>query len=243
MFPLPFLLIWLFRYCRKRESGNQLELSHEHSKNTKEIKKVLHDPFRPSSGGDHGTLYWESVLTGRRFLLLTIHTFATDPIIRFVDCACVLILLHHVISKPFRDRKANICESISLVSLVAICTFNMAEVTYISVGIEATGPKQSLFHTFQWIEIVLLGFLPAAAGIFVVLAALSQVIRVLYHCTRVLESWGYVMHKCSARVMPLVPSSRSRRLVLVNWDPEELYSVTLMNQYPRHSVLTQLHGT
>ncbi|KAL9956299.1 hypothetical protein ACROYT_G037761, partial [Oculina patagonica] len=65
-FPLPFLLIWLLRYCKKRSNTNQFKPSSPNSNHTEEIKKVLHDPFRPSSDGEHGTLYWESVLTGRR---------------------------------------------------------------------------------------------------------------------------------------------------------------------------------
>ncbi|XP_078348054.1 uncharacterized protein LOC144633132 isoform X1 [Oculina patagonica] len=215
-FPLPFLLIWLFRYCKKRRSANQLEPSNSNTNHTEEIKKVLHDSFRPSSDGEHGTLYWESVLTGRRLILLIIHTFVVDPMIRFLclDCACFIILLHHVSSRPFRNRIANICESISLVSLVVICTFNLAAATYISEGLEPSGPIKNIFQTVQWIEIALLGLLPAAACILVVFAALSQVVRVLYHCIRVL-------HKCATLALSLGSSSRSQQL-LINWDDEEL---------------------
>ena len=224
-FPLPFLFVWLFRCCKKKASGNQFQLVDRNSSDTEEIKKVLHDPFCPSFDGEHGTLYWESVLTGRRLILLTIHTFATDPTIRFVclDCACFIILLHHLAYRPFRERKANICESLSLISLVAICTINLAEVAYISEGIEPTGPSQSLFHTSMWIEIVLLGLLPIVACTLVVFATLSQVLRVLYYCVRVLL---VVTQKCTSRLMPLGASSRSRQLVLVDWDHEELYRVT-----------------
>ena len=188
-FPLPFLLIWLYRYCKKKPASNDFELFGENSNDAEEIKKVLHDPFRPARNGDHGTLYWESVLTGRRFLLLTIRTFTTDPLTRFVclDCACVLILVHHLVSRPFRDHKANICESLSLMSLVAICTFNLAEVTFISQGLEAAGPKQNLLDILEWIEVALIGLLPAIACILVVFATLSQVIRMLYHCVRLLH--------------------------------------------------------
>ena len=214
-FPLPFLLIWLFRYCKKRPNRNQpYPYGVDSSDDAEEIKKVLHDPFRPSSDGKHGTLYWESVLTGRRLILLTIHTFSTDPMIRFVclDFACFLILLHHLTARPFRDRKANIWESLSLISLVAICTVNLAEATYISEGIEPTGPSKSLVHAFLWIEIVLLGLLPSVACLLVVFAVLSQVIRVLYHCIRILSA---AMPECVTRAMPLGSSSRSRQLVLI----------------------------
>ena len=188
-FPLPFLFIWLYRYVFKKPSLHEFKLFWGNTHDAEEIKKVLHDPFRPPCGDDHGTLYWESVLTGRRFLLLTIRNFITDPLTRFIclDFACVVTLVHHLVSRPFRNRKANICEALSLMSLVAICTFNLAEVTLIAQGLEPTGPRENLFYALEWMEVALLGFLPAIACILVVLAALSQVIRVPYYCLRLLR--------------------------------------------------------
>ena len=188
-FPLPLLFIWLFRCCKRKGYTSQYEYLPGNSRDTDDIKRVLYNPFRSASDGDHGTLYWESVLVGRRFLLLTISTFITDPLTRFVclGIACVLILAHHLLMRPFRDRKANICESLSLVSLTAICTFNLAKVTIIAQGLEPAGPKQILFHALKWIEVALLGFLPAMAFILVVLVALSQVVRMLYHCMKLLH--------------------------------------------------------
>ena len=209
-FPLPFLAIWLFRCYKKRGNGNQFQLLGGSFNDAEEIKKVLHDPFRPSCDSEHGTWYWESVLTGRRFILLAIHTFSTNLMIRFVclDFACVLILLHHLISRPFRDRKANVCETLSLVSLVAICTFSLAEVTFISEGVEPTGPNESFLYALQWIEVALLGLLPVVVCILVAFATLSQVIRALYHCN------GFVK-KCTARVLSLRSSSTPRMVRLV----------------------------
>ena len=100
-FPLPCLLFWMFREYRKKDDQQMLDAEKVH--NAEEIKQVLHGPFRAGSSEDHGTLYWESVLTGRRLILLVIHTFATDPTIRFVclSCACVIILVHHLTVRPF----------------------------------------------------------------------------------------------------------------------------------------------
>ncbi|CAH3106093.1 unnamed protein product, partial [Pocillopora meandrina] len=188
-FPLPFLFIWLFRCCKRKGYTSQYEYLPGSSKDTDDIKKVLYDPFRSASDGDHGTLYWESVLVGRRFLVLTISTFIINPLKRFVclGIACVLILAHHLLMRPFRDRKANICESLSLVSLTAICTFNLAKVTIIAQGLEPAGPEIIFFHALRWIEVALLGFLPAMAFILVILVAFSQIVRLLYHCVKLLH--------------------------------------------------------
>ena len=218
-FPLPCLLLWINRHFRKTEDKSIFFPGKLHD--GEEIKKVLHDPFREPSKNDHGTLYWESVLTGRRLILLTIHTFATDPKVRFVslNCACLAILVHHLALRPFRQRIANLFESISLTSLVAICTFSLAEATYLSEGIDPTGPSQSLFHAFHWIEVGLISMVPIAVCIFVVFAVLSQVFRLLYYFFRLLS---YVLLcKCFFRDQSLDRLSMSQPLLL-NWDSEEL---------------------
>ena len=211
--PLPCLVAWSIRHCRKTEDERLLFIGNVDE--AEEIRKVLHGPFREATNSDHGTLYWESVLTGRRLVLLTIHTFATDPMIRFVclNCACVLILIHHVTMKPFHDRKANIFEGFSLMSLIIICTFSLAQATYIAEGIDPTGPNQNLFHVLQWIEIGLLSLAPLAVCVLVVFAALSQLARLLYHCVR-----------CLLRVMRcrcFIRESSMPRSLLINWDPAE----------------------
>jgi len=230
VFPLPCLLVWSFRQCKKKNPQDMLCIENSHD--AKEIKKILQSSFREPSNGDHGALYWESVLTGRRLILLTICTFVVDPMVRFVclNCACLLILVHHLVLRPFRDRKANIFESLSLMSLVAICTFSLAEVTHFSEGTEPRGPSQTLFRALQWIEIGLLSLVPAAVFILVMAAALSQVLRLMYHCIRLLPSVPSVLYsyatqcKCFFRDLFVGRLSTSRQLLL-QWDSEELLSV------------------
>ena len=214
--PLPCLLLWLFRRFRKTDDEQLLYAGNED--HAEEIKQVLHGPFRKASTGDYGTLYWESVLTGRRLILLTMHTFTTDPLKRFVclNCACVLMFVHHLTIRPFRERKANICEGLSLMSLTVFCTFSLAEATYISEGIDPAGPIQNFFQALQWIEVIVLGLLPAMVCVLFGFAVLSQVIRLLYHCVKFLlyhTRYKYLFHQ---------EISRNREL-LVNWDPEEVH--------------------
>ena len=210
-FPLPHLVTWTIQHLRNRDSERVVCSPSD----TDEIKKVLYGPFREPSSVQHSTLYWKSVLTGRSLLLLIIHTFATDPIIRFLclNCACVLILVHHLTMRPFREPKANVFEGLSLLSLVVICSFSLAEATYISEGIDPIEKNQNLFRVLQWIEIVLIGLLPVAACILVIFATLSQVVRLLYHCIRCLLQ----MIRCKCLIVQL----RMPRRLLLNCDQED----------------------
>ena len=217
-FPLPCLLFWMFREYRKKDYQQMLNAEKVH--NAEEIKQVLHGPFRAGSSEDHGTLYWESVLTGRRLILLVIHTFATDPTIRFLclSCACFIILVHHLTVRPFRERKANIGEGFSLSSLVVICMFSLTEATLISYGIDTTGPSKDLFYALQWIEIVLLSLAPLALCLLVAFCALSQVARLLYHCIT------YVSHVINCKLCTEEFSTPPP--FVVDWDSEEIQVIT-----------------
>ena len=212
-FPLPCLLIWFFRKYRKKDDRQMLNSEKVH--NAEEIKQVLHGPFRAGSSEDHGTLYWESVLTGRRLILLVVHTFATDPTIRFVclSCACVIMLVHHLTMRPFRERKANICEGFSLLSLVVICMFSLTEATFISQGTDPSGPSKDLFYALQWIEIGLLSLAPLALCLLVAFCALSQLARLLFHCITYLSR--VITRKCCIQES-LIP-----RPLVVDWDSED----------------------
>ena len=213
-FPFPCLLIWLFRAYRKKDDQQLCNVGCVDD--AEEIKQVLHGPFRGGSSEDHGSLYWESVLTGRRLILLVIHTFATDPIIRFVclSCASVLILVHHLTVRPFRERKANICEGLSLLSLVVICMFSLAEATFISQGIDPSGPSKELFYALQWIEIGLLSLAPLALCLLVAFCALSQVARLLNNCITYLLRVIY--WKCCTEESP------NPGPFVVDWDSEDV---------------------
>ena len=99
IFPLPFLMYWLLRKLLKRKSNTR-----EGCQNNKEVLEVLHGPFRQPNGNDKGTLYWESVLIGRRLILLSFHAFIATSMFRMVYMAgaCAIMLLHHVLKNPYR---------------------------------------------------------------------------------------------------------------------------------------------
>ena len=176
--PLPFLIYWS---CMKTEK-RQGETSGSAQVVNKDILEVLHGPFRAPNNVDKGTLYWESVLIGRRFILLTCHSFITSSMLRMASmaAACSLIALHHVVKNPFRDPMANRAETLSLAVLLMIAMINLTKATLMSFGITIDGPYTSYLDTLEWFEVGALAVVPALVTVLVIFAILSQLARFVF---------------------------------------------------------------
>ena len=169
--PLPVLVYWGFRRLNRngtQEGERIIQGSTERDNEISAIKEIqLYGPFRRPSEITDETLYWESILIGRRFLLLTLHSFITDPMTRFIclDVCSLVIFIHHLIKKPFKDPKANVVESVSLLSLVVIATINVAKASFVSAAVVPEGPALDRFEVLEWIEIVLLLTAPGVLAV------------------------------------------------------------------------------
>ena len=143
-----------------------------------DVLDVLIGPSRTPNGNDKGTLYWESILIGRRFILLASHAFLDDAMLCGIvmTFACVLMLLHHVWKDPYRDSIANGTEKVSLLVLVKIALINLTKATLISFGTTPVGPSKSYIQAMDWAQILALT-LPVLRSLYVVLAILSQLFR------------------------------------------------------------------
>ena len=175
MIPLPFLIYWIVKRKLKRR---EQESSDQQIINT-DVSLILHGPFRPPTDIENGTLYWESVLIGRRLVLLACGAFVTDVMIRmiFLSAACLLITLHHVLKNPYRHPMANNAETLSLVTLSLIAIINLAKATTLSFGITTEGPSGAYLKGLEWFEVSALTFLPALMSILIIFAIFSQLVR------------------------------------------------------------------
>ena len=126
-------------------------------------------------------MHWESVLIGRRFLLLSYQVFFPDPLIRlfFMDITCLFVFAWHLTVKPFRDRKANVIEAISLAFLVVIATINLIQANFLSAGVNPQGPVKRHVIMLQQVEICLLAIVPLLLGFLCMFAVVSQLARIL----------------------------------------------------------------
>ena len=201
-FPLPFLLYWLilFLLCIKRNAAHVDSATRKMSKRS--VEMTLFGCFKRPAEGSTLSLGWESVMIGRRLILILLKTFVSDPMPRLLIMSflCVLFLLHHAISQPFRDVTANNLETISLLSLVLLGMANMFFASFVSLAVPLTDHFQFWWCFWQVVETVILCAVPAIFGIFVIAAALSLVIRFLVACF----GWCCSKLKRSEEIRPLL---------------------------------------
>ena len=176
--PLPFLIYWLFNYICKRRARNDVRSNQEVNN---DVLQILHGPFRPPNNDNKGTLHWESVLIGRRFILLACHTFITNAMLRVVcmTSACFLMTIHHMLKNPYRDPLANKAETLSLAVLTLIAAINLPKATLILFGMDMSmdGSNGSYLGSLKWIEVAALAFIPALVSFLVTFALFSQLSR------------------------------------------------------------------
>ena len=180
--PLPFLLLCLFRYVYPSAAVNV-----EENQNLDALKELLLGPYRqPTGESKRGTLYWQSVLIARRFILVLIFCVVTEPSIRLfcMTLACVFVLFYHLNVKPFQNSLANNLESLSLLCLVILSLVNLFKSVFVGSEQDIKGSLVTLLKVFQWLEIVMLGLLPAILSLLVCFAIISFSVRVLFLCFR-----------------------------------------------------------
>ena len=184
--PLPFTLCWSLKAARRRRES----VSANAQEDSDDVLEVLHGPFRPPSSNDGGTLYWESVLIGRRFVLLACHTFIQNAILRMLcmTFACLLITLHHMLKNPYRDPLANKAETLSLSALTMLAATNLPRATLIFVGL-GMEPEKSYLDHLEWIEVGALAFIPVLVSLLVTFALLFQIARLVAFLIKHMRHW------------------------------------------------------
>ena len=198
VFPLPFLLYAFVVYLTAtvaRPPTSQVMTSMSSSDDVEEdrnpsprdieesVLEVLSGPFCNQNETDQAPskVYWESILIGRRFILILIASFVAHAFLRSVCLAvlCLAFLLHHLSQNPFVKFHANLAETVSLATLVVIAILNVGVASYYSAGIEAHGLEHKYVRGFLLAEAVLLSFIPVLTVIFLLLSLASQLVRLL----------------------------------------------------------------
>ena len=197
IFPLPFLLMWMFRLACP--SG---VVSVEDNQNTVALKEILFAPYRqPDDSNKGGTLYWHSVLIARRSILVLIFCVVTEPSIRLfcMTVTCAIVFCCHLQVKPFQNSLANNIESLSLLFLIILGLVNLFKSMFVGSAQNIKGSLITVLEVFQWLEIVMLGLFPAALLLLLSLTIISFSVRVLFvFCGSI---FNFFIRPCAQRWM------------------------------------------
>lgn len=179
VFPLPFLIHWTFTGLLGSSSDRNFPSSLHL---TESVEKVLYDPFKRPVDGKGGALSWESVLIGRRLILIIVKAVVSDPFSRIMLMTffSFLVLLHHLAKQPFRDSKANTVETVSLLSLTVLGMINLFPAAFMSLAVTSTGPFTDWLNICSWMELAILGFVPSVCILFIAIFVVSQLGRLLF---------------------------------------------------------------
>jgi len=193
--PLPYLLFVFFHYIKKimtkrpdyqaiPSTANSI-YDEEHDTNSStsikhSLLEVLCGPFtKPQDDQSNGRIYWESILIGRRFLIIVIAWWQLEHALMRSVCLtilCLVFLLHHISQKPFHQSCANVIETVSLATLVVIGVLNVG---LAFAGSDFSGMYQRYFSILLTSEAVLLGIVPVVCATFLSFALVLQIVRVV----------------------------------------------------------------
>lgn len=217
--PFPYLIFVFFHYLKKimtkrpdyqavsstansvyhEEHDTNLSTSIKHS-----LLEVLCGPFtKPQDDQSNGRIYWESILIGRRFLIIVIGWWQLEHALMRSVCLtilCLVFLLHHISQKPFEQSCASVTETVSLATLVVIGVLNVG---LASASSDVSGINQPYLSILLTSEAVLLGVIPIVFAIFLSLSLVLQIVRVviiLLKATRV--RWSIFKQKRGLELLP-----------------------------------------
>ena len=199
-FPLPCLLYWVFAPFIAKNSDNLNGANGQESKMF--VERVIYDPFKRPEDGGKLSLSWESVMIGRRLILIIVRAFVTDPMPRLVIMIllCVLFLLHHALTLPFRDGTANILETISLLSLVFLATVNAFFASFLSLAVSFNDHFKFWWNFCEVVELVIVGAVPLVVCLILAAAVFSQLCRLILVVSAYLRNlWWVCFMWCSNR--------------------------------------------
>ncbi|CAB4004687.1 Hypothetical predicted protein [Paramuricea clavata] len=149
------------------------------------VLRVLLGPFRQHKAififpASH--LPWEGFLILRRLVLILVLTFVYDTRVKATlsMILCAVILLPHVLVKPFKSASDNVLETLSLVMLIIISGFNLIKSIY--YGEDLDSGSKSLLNMINVIENALIIFPVALILSLVMLSLLFKLVMVFRLC-------------------------------------------------------------
>jgi hypothetical protein len=149
--PLPFVVyrlkLWLDHRPELREAADVLSKPVSEPNNfsrplCRSVRKSFECVCLLRSQYTAERSYWESVLMGRRWVLIVLATFISDPFLRALSLtlACCAVAGLHLYARPFQRASSQAAETVSLTLLVVLGAISVRTGAYASAGTASVGP-------------------------------------------------------------------------------------------------------
>ena len=142
---------------------------------------VLASSFR-SINKDGGRLQWEPVLIAQRLVLLTLHAFLTNPIIKALSMLATVILITciNIVARPFHSMFLN---GLNNMYLLFLCMSGITNSLHAYIYIGETKPSGPVLDTLRVLDIIELAMhllFPCVAGVAAIMIIITKLIHLLY---------------------------------------------------------------
>eukprot|EP00112_Aurelia_sp_Birch-Aquarium-sp1_P015567 Seg3464.2 transcript_id=Seg3464.2/GoldUCD/mRNA.D3Y31 product="hypothetical protein" protein_id=Seg3464.2/GoldUCD/D3Y31 len=160
----------------------QLPRPQQQQQNLREkLLHILASSFR-CTDKDGGRLQWEPVLIAQRLVLLTLHAFLTNPIIKALSmlAAVILIICINIAVKPFHSILLN---GLNTMYLLFLCMSGITNSLYAYIYIGETKPSGPVLDTLRVLDIIELAMqllFPCVAVAAVMMIIITKLFHLLY---------------------------------------------------------------
>ena len=152
----------------------------------KDVLQIIEGPFRKLNVYTHQDkayrLPWETVLIGRRLVLIVIKTFVINTFHRLclMQFFMNLFIVHHIYARPFSNNSLNKIETISLSMLSIICFLNLIPAYNYAYPVHNYDHSEATIQIFKIIETCLNLIFPFLIGIIVVIFSGIRIFQFIF---------------------------------------------------------------
>ena len=228
IFPFPYVIKWLlssrlrqFEAKQKQKSeflnDNEYErdqsfgyhrISSDHPSQEDEeaematrIVTTLDGPFKKKLNiGFHNIeLKWESILIGRRLILIFINTFMFNALIQTIVMLVTLcmFLIHHIWVMPFKSKLLNALEAFFLSALCILCIVSMIPAYQYTYSMNIPETFEAILRTFKTTEAILTLSVPAVITLIIGLLFVIKMFILLWDMIKcICRSCRYFVKNC-----------------------------------------------
>ena len=150
---------------------------------------LLQGPYKETriKIGSRGVdICWSGVLLVRRIILLLLHTYCPEAVMRqtLMLTVSMLAMLLHLTAWPCKDRRANIAGIVSNVALVTVCMINLMRTMFEVAKFIPRGEVLYFMNILDLVESLLLFWIPLAGMIIILGIFLSRTAgRIVLFCS------------------------------------------------------------